>query len=82
MGDLAYIETHPSDQKFELCLAFIVVVSVLILFDERITRNEFCVAELQICSPVFCLEVEFFMTLKRIVFRLFHCVLDFIHSLN
>jgi len=46
VGDLTYIETQPSEQKFELCLVFIVVVSVLMLFDERIARNEFCVAEL------------------------------------
>jgi hypothetical protein len=44
--DLAYIEIQPSDQTFELCLAFFVVVSVFILFDERIARNEFCLAEL------------------------------------
>jgi hypothetical protein len=44
-GDLAYIETQPSNKKIELCLAFFVAVSVLMLFDERIAKNDFCFAE-------------------------------------
>jgi hypothetical protein len=63
-------------------LTFFIVVTVLMVFDEGIAKNEFYLAELNICFQMLCLEVEFFVALERNMFKLFHCHLDSIHSLH